>query len=254
MATRPLALRIASLQYAFVGHINDIHIFLGQARPILQNAKAKYAESEHKKDRRYYVPAVGRTKFAKRKDHELKEIYDRFLERGLYESFIVSTVARFESFLADTLRLIILEYPHKLTIGVHGVPPCRQVSIDVLLNASEIGEALGRVIDHHIASVFYASPTEYFGYLGTLVGVDTNDPAFDEYSEIKATRDLLIHANGVVNRGYLSKVGRKARATLGTRILIDKKYFDDRLANLKRLSGIVKRDVGKAFPTKKTGS
>ena len=105
MARRTLALRIASLQHAFVREANDMHIFLEQALPLLEEAKEEYGASKHRKDRRYYVPAIGRTKFARRKDSELKKIYDRFITCSLYETFLVMGVSRFESFLADVTRV-----------------------------------------------------------------------------------------------------------------------------------------------------
>ena len=58
MAKRPLSLRIASRQNAFVREANDVHIFLKQALPLLEEAKEEYGASRHKKDRRYYVPAT----------------------------------------------------------------------------------------------------------------------------------------------------------------------------------------------------
>ena len=78
-----------------------MHIFLKQALPLPEKAKEEYGASKHKKDRRYYVPSIRRTKFARRNDNELKNIYDRFITRSLYETFLVMGVSQFESFLAD---------------------------------------------------------------------------------------------------------------------------------------------------------
>ncbi|HJR09002.1 MAG TPA: hypothetical protein VJ842_17215 [Pyrinomonadaceae bacterium] len=67
---------------------------------------------------------------------------------------------------------------------------------------------------------------------------------------MKATRDLLIHNSGVINDVYLSKVEAKKRGERGERILINAGYFDHCISTLKRLSGIVKRDIEIAFPSK----
>ena len=244
---RPLALRIASLQYAFVRQINDAHIFLNQALPLLQEAKMEFVDSGHKKDRRYYVPAIRRTKFAKRKDFELREIYSRFLDGGLYETFFISSVSQFESFLMDALALVISDYPEKLGISVPGVAAGRQTNINVLFDSATLEEARDRVIAEHLSTVFRAAPTSYLRYVKEVVGVHTTDAAFDEYIEIKATRDLLVHNTGKINNVYLSKVGTKARGKLGDRVTVSRDYFDHSLATLKRCSGVVKRDVERIF-------
>ena len=96
---RPLARRVFTLQVRIVGKLNDVHIFAQQAIPLLKVGRKKFEASTHKKNRRYYVPAVGRTKFARRKDREVLGIYDRFITRELYENLIVTVVSQFESFI-----------------------------------------------------------------------------------------------------------------------------------------------------------
>lgn len=248
MAKRSLALRIASLQYAIVRELNNMHIFLRQVAPLLEEAKTDYEESSHKKDRRYYVPSVKGGKFAKRTDAELKNIYRRFMDTSLYETFLVSAVSRFESFLVDVAALILAEYPLKLGVAVQCQKACREVPVDLLLSSSSIEDAIARVISRHLQQVFYGSPETYFRYLSAIGGVTLTDAALQGYLEIKATRDLLVHNTGVINETYLSKAGAKARGALGETVAVDTKYFDHCVATLKRVAGIVKRDTGKQFP------
>ncbi len=44
---------------------------------------------------------------------------------------------------------------------------------------------------------------------------------------MKATRDLLIHNSGIVNKTYLDKAGKMARYTVGEQVVIDSSYFSD---------------------------
>jgi len=106
---------------------------------------------------------------------------------------------------------------------------------------------LDQVIKRRLNEVSYASPKEYLEYLGKIAGIDTTDSAFLNFIEIKATRDLLIHNSGIINEIYLSKSGGKKRGKIGDMILIDAKYFDFCMATLKRLSGIIQRDITKTF-------
>lgn len=248
---RPLSLRIATKQNGIVREVNDIHIFVNQALPLLEEAREPYENSSHKRDRRYYVPSVKRTKFAKRTDNELKNIYERFTEHGLYETFLVSVVSKFEAFLAEVMKEILREYPQKVGASVQGLKPTKEVSTDVLWNSENLQSAIDELIDRHISKVFFASPTVQFAYLSEIAGIDVNDEAFPKFYELKATRDLLVHNVGIANDHYINKAGPKARAKIGEKVVVDREYFDSSVALVKRISGIIKRDAAKTFPHEK---
>jgi len=248
MSNLSLERQIYRLHLAFVRKINDTHIFVRQSFPLLEEAKNSYKTSAHKNDRSYYVPTVGREKFAKRTDQELREIYGRFISRELYENLIVTAVSQFESFLFDALRIILLAYPQKLKISIRGNESKKDVPIDLLLEADSIEDVLKEVIERQLNSLSFAAPREYLGYLNNVASVNTEDDAFLDYIEIKATRDILIHNAGVVNEIYVAKSGAKKRGAIGDKLLIDLRYFEHCVAILKRLSGIIYRDVKKTFP------
>jgi len=248
---RPLAHRIASLQIGLVRELNDFHIFLSQAAPVLKEAREPLAASTHKKDRRYFVPASGRTKFAKRSDKELKAIYDRFLNSGLYEAFLIASISSFESFLLKVLRIIVSDYPGKLSISVQGVNSCKTAPVATVFDAASLEEAQEVIIADHLSGVFYAQPKAYLEYSKKVIGIEDEDEAFEHYLEMKATRDLLVHNGGVVNSTYLAKAGLHARGKMGKKLVVDSTYFDQGVAALKRMSGIIKRYSERNFPIKK---
>lgn len=246
----PLARKVYRLHTALVRKVNDVHIFVQQSFPMLEEARCNYEASTHKKDRRYYVPAVGRKKFARRKDRELKEIYDRFLCRELFENLIVTAISYFESFLFAVLQLVLLAHPKKLTLNVRGMDIKKEIPLDILLDTDNREDALREVIERQLSSLSYATPKAYLEYLNSITGVDTSDPAFLDYVEIKATRDVVIHNSGIINDVYLSKVGNRKRGEVGGRLVINDQYFNHCIATLKRLSGIIRRDLDKKFPDK----
>lgn len=246
----PLPRKVYRLHLAFVRKINDVYIFVQQSLPLLEQARNNYEISTHKKDRRYYVPTVGREKFARRTDNELREIYDRFISRELFENLIVTAVSQFESFLFETLRLILVTYPQKLTLNVRGMETRREIPLEVLLEAPSREDALRQVIERQLNSLFYAAPEAYLTYLNNIASVDTSDSAFLDYIEIKAARDIIVHNSGTINKIYLAKAGDRKRGELGERLLMDSRYFGHCVATLRRLSGIIRRDVDKNFPEK----
>jgi hypothetical protein len=254
MDNLPLARKVYRLHTALVRKVNDVHIFVQQSFPLLEEARSNYGASTHKKDRRYYVPTVGRKKFARRKDKELKEIYDRFLSRELFENLIVTAVSHFESFLFAVLRLVLLSYPKKLTLNVRGMDAKKEIPLNILLDTDSREDALSEVIERQLNSLSYATPKAYLEYLNSITGVDTSDSAFLDYIEIKATRDIVIHNSGIINDVYLSKVDNNRRGSIGDRPAIDSQYFNHCIATLKRLSGIIRRDIDKQFPEKRKGA
>jgi hypothetical protein len=246
MPNAKLAKRVYSLQNRIVRELNNAHIFLEQAQPLLVDAKATLAQSKSNADRRYYVPSVGRTKFAKRTDAELKAIYDHHIAVGLFEAFLVNSLSRFEAFLADVLREFFTHYPLRLAEKGRGVPPCPAISPKELVQAVDKNQLLQRLIGEHLTGVFHQRPDIYLPYTATLLGGKV-DPSFLDYYEIAATRDLVVHNSRVVNNLYLEKARAKARGTLDQLLPVDQAYYYDALAKLKKVSGAVKRDVEKKF-------
>ncbi len=249
MARSLIAIQVNRLHLAFVNKIDDTHIFVQQSLPLLESFRSELTDSKSREYHSYFVPKVKSRGGIpqKRSDKELKEIYDRFIHRELYENIIVNTVSQFEAYLFEVLRIIISTYPKKLTLNVKGVEVSHAIPLELLLNTNNLSEIIDQVIDRRLNEVSYASPKEYLEYLGKIAGIDTTDPAFLDYLEIKATRDLLIHNSGVINEIYLSKSGVKKRGEIGQLLLIDTKYFDFCMATLKRLSGIIQRDTTKTF-------
>ena len=231
MPNEALARKIYSLQNKIVRDLNNAHIFLEQAHPLLVEAKTQYESSNSKADRRYYVPSVDRKKFAKRTDAELKEIYNHYTSKGLFEAFLVNSVSQFESFLADVLITFLNHYPQRITETMQGVPACPNISPKELVAAPDKEQLVQRVFEDHVAKLLSVK----------------SDPSFADYYEITATRDLVVHNNCVVNALYLEKAGAKARGALGEKLSVDEAYYYDSLAKLKKVSGAIKRDIEKKY-------
>lgn len=246
-----LAKRVYRLHLRVVRRLNDTHIFVQAAQPSISARQKELAASTHKKDRRYYTPKVGRKEtFSRRKDHEVADILNRFMDRELYENLIVTAVSQYEAFLFDVLYEVLKEYPKKLVVRVDGTSKDRDVSLEAILDASSYREVIDNIIEERCQSFLYASPKQYMAYLAKVVHLNTDHTTYREFMEIKAARDIIVHNNGVINDTYIAKAGQCARGKLGRVLKIDEHYFDEVIAILKKLSGSASRDVAKAFPGK----
>ena len=155
-------------------------------------------------------------------------------------------MARFEWFLADVLSEYLSHYPNRLTENFQSIPQCGKVEVTTLIGAKDKSELVKRVIADHVSNVFRQKPSIYMGYVTHIVGLES-DPSFLDYYEISATRDLIVHNSRKINEIYLTKAGNKSRGAIGEQVAVDSQYFADCIANLKRVSGAVKRDVEKGY-------
>ncbi len=246
MANPAFAKRVYSLQNQIVRELNNAHIFLEQTRPLLAQAKTRYDKSKSKTDRRYYVPSVGGRKFASRTDAELKAIYSHYISTALFEAFLIRSLSQFESFLSDVLFDFLTRYPLRITQRVQGVPGCPDIPAREVVALPNKDSVLQWVFDEHLSNVFRQRPSVYMAYIVRLIGV-REDPSFRDYYEVAATRDLVVHNAGIVNALYLDKAGAKARGKLGKRLIVDRVYYYEALAGMKKVAGAIKRDVEKKF-------
>jgi hypothetical protein len=84
---------------------------------------------------------------------------------------------------------------------------------------------LRAVIDRELDRLKYRRLAAWFEYLEKRAQLGA--PTRDQLSEIKASRDILVHNRGIVNRTYLSKSGTRARYADGDRLEIIEPYLKE---------------------------
>ncbi len=126
-------------------------------------------------------------------------------------------VSIFESFLFDVLRQWLLAYPGSLS--------SRQLSGKEILNLPDKVAIVDALIEKELKDVFYDRPANWFEYLKDRVGLTTpTDADAQQFAEVKATRDVLVHGHGVANRFYVDKAGKAARAQIGEPLDVAEPY------------------------------
>lgn len=242
-----LAERVRKRSTALIRTLNDQHIFVSKALPLLETNRKELAESTSEKDRKYSVPSRKKTGVARRTDAELKRIFDEYLDRELFATSLIAAVSRTEDFILDALRMVLREYPERLELSLQGNRAARGSELTVplsdVLAADDLGEIINGLIARRLGNASYAAPRDYLQYLGSVVRMGVSSPEFEEYIEIKATRDLLVHNSGVVNETYLEKAGKAKRAKLGKLIPVNRAYYDSSIAILKKVANHVSDGV-----------
>lgn len=242
-----LAERVRKRQAALVRELNDQHIFVQQALPVLEESRKSRAGSTDGEVRKFVVPSSKRKGVARRTDSEMKRIFDAFVGRELFVTSLIAAVSRTEAFVFDVLRMALCDYPEKLALSTQGNRGELSVPLPVALKAKKLSDVLDALIDRRLNAAAYASPHEYLAYFHAVTGIRVTALEFQSYIEIKATRDLLVHNSGVVNATYLEKVEEMKRAKSGKLIPIDREYYDQSIAVLKKLAGIVSQESWRVF-------
>ncbi|URJ44476.1 MULTISPECIES: hypothetical protein [Paenibacillus] len=230
-----------------IKRLNNIFISADMIIPILKTARE---ETRSKPDKviNFTVPSTSSKSKKKRVIPRKKEDFISFLDEtisfDLYKYMIISIVSLVEDYLASTTRILLKKYPKKLTARVQGN---QTVTINKILDANDLEEIVDSLISERIISIFYGSPSKQFEYFSQVLQLTLESDIVLKYIEIKATRDLLVHSDGIVNDVYLSKVEGMQRADLRERIPLSDDYFDHVIRTCKKLIGIVRRDCLKVY-------
>jgi hypothetical protein len=126
-------------------------------------------------------------------------------------------VALYEDFFFELLRLWLLAYPLSLSR--------KQVEMGAVLRAPDKSAVVLAVVGKELNELKYEKLSDWFAYLERLVklGCPTADE-IEQLAEIKASRDILVHNNGIANATYISKAGNRARCNDGERLEIPEQY------------------------------
>lgn len=222
--------------------LNDIHIFSSKTIPLLRKASKEHQDEVIDRDQgiKLSVPGKrGSVGVARRTPVQLSELFEGYADEGLFTTLLVSAVSKFEVYLSDVLAEFIRESPDDLNIGLKGGKADMQIPVDAVVKAKNLGDALNKAIDIRLQGVFYAKPKEYFAYFSSITKLGIKEDIIQPFFEIKATRDLVVHNSLIVNDQYIEKAGNLKRGELGTKLKIEKDYFEDSLSNMKTISSSI---------------
>ncbi len=222
--------------------LNDLHIFVTRTSPLLKAAadehKGKFIDPDE--DITLSVPGKhSRPAIARRNSTELSALLKRFANEELYANLLVTAVSRFEFYLSDVLCEFLRRKPEKLLRGPKGGDSGKPVPLQMVVDAKNLEEVYDELIQQRIQVIFYAEPKEYCAYFNGISELEIPEKSFEDFFEIKATRDLIIHNSLMVNNLYLKKAGSLARGELGDRLKVKKQYFEACLSEMKKLSGTI---------------
>lgn len=142
---------------------------------------------------------------------------DPIISQGIF----VLAVSKYENMILDVITLIARAFPEKLT--------AMPMNVDLLIEAEfSILDELAELNTNKIA---YKNIAEILKDFEKITGVKVDvfaQSTISKIQEIKATRNLLIHNDLVVNRFYLDQAGNDIRVRdIGSKLELTKPYITD---------------------------
>ncbi len=150
----------------------------------------------------------------------------------LNERTFKDMIGQFEFFATELMRIWLTAHPELLTE--------KALTVKTLLDAKTLGEAQRAAVHDAIESTIlnkaYDAPAKWFNYLHKLLKAKVIvDSDVERFGEMKARRDVLEHAGGVVNQLYVGKSGANAKWKVGERVELRESDLSTAYSFLKQL-------------------
>jgi hypothetical protein len=231
---RPSGNTLAGHGDAYLNRLNDIHVnaqltvrALEDLLLIKKKSKSTYSY--------FRVPTSGGGSGGiRRRMSSVSQLLHGLIVEGEYSKSLLFMVSVTEDYIQSVMRIVLTAHPEHLALGLNGGKS------DIALPLLEVLETgietlVRRLVDDRLKQILYASPDDYFNYLKVSLGIRFDSAIVSAFIEAKATRDIVVHANGVANGTYLRKAGALNRAAVGEPLPIDQHYFDRCLTIMKDL-------------------
>jgi hypothetical protein len=140
-----------------------------------------------------------------------------YVAEQLTEATFQRFISTFEIYLLDLMRLWLAAYPQSLG--------GKQVNFQEVLDAADKKAITLLVIDKELSVVLHGPPAAWFKYVDDRANLRFPAPdEIEKFTEAKASRDVLEHNNGIANKIYELKAGKRARYKDGQRIDVPEQY------------------------------
>lgn len=219
-------------------YLNDAWIFTGLLQPELKERANTLRLSKSMEKKPYPVPKGSGTVISRRRDEDIGLIFSAQHQRGVFETNIISMVSRAEAFIQDAIAIVTIAFPAKIALLDKGGIP-----LDLFLECDDRDDVIRRFVALKCESLMFGKPSDYLDKAEKVLAIELDTDLVRSFIEIKASRDIIIHNNGVINKVYVEKAGEKRRGEVGDELAIDQDYFRQVIITLKKLSGSIQSNT-----------
>ena len=160
---------------------------------------------------------------------------------GIFQLVII-----IESLLNELVSIILFEYPKK-------IPNKKMLDVGTIISCESLEIIKQRIIEIIVNEISYKSPKDFATEFENITGINLFEiPAYHHYVELKATRDIYIHNNGISNSIYFSKSGSLARVNPGEVLPVTNQYFLMTYEKCLQLTEVLEKTFNEIWPSNLT--
>lgn len=174
--------------------------------------------------------------------NKLYGVISRQERRIIGERTLLAAVSATENFLQKIVFRIYRDFEHKLETTNEAIEQQAKI-LKIIIDSSDKQEIINRISEEKIRGIFYGNPVDFFKKDKARIGygkyfADNYEKALNQYAEIIARRNIIIHNNGKVDRKYLREIP-DTTFRLSEKIKIDKQYLKETIILLHGISTVV---------------
>ncbi len=152
----------------------------------------------------------------------------REFDRGvtvLPGAILLSLVATFDSFIADTLRIMLRRKPDPV------IESSKNISVKEVLNMSSFDDVIRKIIEDEVETLMRGNHHEQIKYVEEKldISIRKNYDEWGEFIEIFERRNLIAHGNYVINTHYIKNCNKHGfqvgENQDGERLSLDERYL-----------------------------
>lgn len=174
-------------------------------------------------------------------------VLGQVLQNSIGDRVLLESIGAFEDLIGKIAEVVYLDYPGKL-IGKNDVAEGENLKLArVVISSRDKDEIVERMAEEKIRSIFYGNPVNIFLKdsakldIGTIFS-DRYRTIIDEYAEITARRNIIVHNSGRVDRKYLREVSG-SKYQMGNKALVTDPYLRKSLSVLEGIAAVTAEAV-----------
>lgn len=149
---------------------------------------------------------------------ELPEISQKYVTQHMSAACLQRLVSVFEEYVFQFLAEFHAAYPQSLA--------AKQLTLETVLNHSSNDDVIREVINRHVRDLAYQGMDKWFAAVERIAKIGVPDhETIGRLKEAKASRDVTVHNEGIVNVDYVDRSGGVARFEIGQRLEIPESYL-----------------------------
>lgn len=205
---------IESLKTKFLNELNKVHDYYAESKEAWQIIQSSVRQGMNFEITNSVTGSVTN-------QNELAAKARDYVAYQLSESTFQQIVTLFEAFFFDLLKIWLQMYPLSLSGS--------KIDAKIILESPDKESIVDFMIDKDLNEVKYKRISEWFDYLKGKVSLKGYfvENEIEKLAEVRASRDVLVHAQGIVGTIYLTKSGTCARYLVGERVEISEIYLTE---------------------------